>query len=140
MNTKLERAWTEAEKNPGTRIDIGRIVVCDFCSDDHTDSDATGGLIFGSYAICPKCVHKVQDESSRINARCPEGTSFGDFVRQYRGGNNTISITPVEAPKCRECKQLFSDKNVHTSAGWKETRISGICEDCFDAMFAGDDA
>ena len=36
---------------------------------------------------------------------------------------------------CVDCDQPFSLKNVHTDAGWKETRISGMCEDCFDGLF-----
>lgn len=139
MNTELENAWKQAEANPGAPVDIGRNVVCDFCSDDHTDSTLSGGVIFGSYAVCPKCVHRVEGEASRIRARCPDGKSFGDFVREYRGPNNSVSITAVSAPKCRNCKQPFSSANVRTSAGWAETRISGMCESCWDAMFAYED-
>lgn len=36
---------------------------------------------------------------------------------------------------CVQCRQPFTDKNVHTEAGWKETKISGMCEDCFDEMW-----
>lgn len=35
--------------------------------------------------------------------------------------------------RCRSCKQVFSDANTFTEAGWVETRISGLCEGCFDA-------
>jgi hypothetical protein len=138
MNKELERAWNQAEANPGTPIDIGRIVVCDFCDGDHTDTTVSGGVIFGSKAVCPTCMPKVQAEAQFIKARYPEGKSFGDFVREYRGSNNSIVIrTAVQAlePRCRSCKQPFSDKNVHTDAGRREIQISGICEDCFDRMF-----
>lgn len=37
---------------------------------------------------------------------------------------------------CIKCAEPFSDKNTHTAAGWKETRITGMCEDCFDKLFA----
>ena len=37
--------------------------------------------------------------------------------------------------RCIKCGEDFSDKNTHTVAGWKETRISGMCEDCFDELF-----
>lgn len=30
------------------------------------------------------------------------------------------------------CEQPFSDKNTHSADGWRETQISGMCEDCFD--------
>lgn len=139
MKTELEQAWARAEANPGQPIDIGRIVVCDFCDEDHTDTPISGGVIFGSKAVCPVCVPRVQGEPQYIKARCPAGQSFGDFVRAYRGPNNAITVTPVSAPTCRSCRQPFSDANVHTSAGWAETRISGMCEDCFDAMFAEED-
>jgi len=42
---------------------------------------------------------------------------------------------------CGICKAQFSETNVHTSEGWRETQISGTCEDCYDELFreeAGD--
>jgi len=45
---------------------------------------------------------------------------------------------------CFNCRQPFTDKNVFTDLGWKETKISQTCEACFDSMFAepeeGDDS
>lgn len=41
----------------------------------------------------------------------------------------------TEAEHCVQCKQPFSDSNTHTEAGWKETKISRMCEDCFDKIF-----
>jgi len=35
---------------------------------------------------------------------------------------------------CRCCGQRFSDANVYSEAGWIETRISGLCEVCFDTV------
>lgn len=43
---------------------------------------------------------------------------------------------PVVAGHCRSCKQPFSPDNVFSAAGWRETAISGICESCFDDMWA----
>ncbi|CAB3758458.1 hypothetical protein LMG29542_03344 [Paraburkholderia humisilvae] len=43
--------------------------------------------------------------------------------------------------RCRCCGQPFSDANVYSEAGWIETRISGLCEVCFDTiadLIAGD--
>jgi len=37
---------------------------------------------------------------------------------------------------CADCGCEFSSANTHTALGWKETQISGFCEDCFDALFA----
>ena len=36
---------------------------------------------------------------------------------------------------CVFCGEEFSDENVFTEAGWRETKISGSCEKCFDKMF-----
>lgn len=36
---------------------------------------------------------------------------------------------------CIECQQPFTRKNVYSDLGWKETQISGLCEECFDALF-----
>lgn len=36
---------------------------------------------------------------------------------------------------CVSCKQPFTDKNVFTPLGWKETKISKLCEACWDNMF-----
>ncbi len=42
----------------------------------------------------------------------------------------------MRAPRiyCRNCREPFSDANVYSEAGWVETRISGLCELCFDAI------
>lgn len=35
--------------------------------------------------------------------------------------------------KCVKCHFPFTETRVHTPAGWRETQITGMCEDCFDA-------
>lgn len=40
--------------------------------------------------------------------------------------------------RCLDCKAEFTDANVLTPSGWRETQISGTCETCFDEMFADD--
>jgi hypothetical protein len=40
---------------------------------------------------------------------------------------------------CVHCKRPFTDDTVHTEAGWQETQISGLCEDCFDDITHEDD-
>jgi hypothetical protein len=37
--------------------------------------------------------------------------------------------------KCISCSAPFSETNVRTSAGWRETQISGMCEVCYDELF-----
>lgn len=43
---------------------------------------------------------------------------------------------PLRFPACIDCKQGFSPINTTTPAGWRETQISGVCEACFDNLFA----
>ena len=97
-NEDLERAWAAAEAFPGVAFDIGRTVVCDFCDEDYTDSDATGGLLMGSKALCAKCVDRysqdlAQDaDEGRVAFALPElGETFADFVRRVRT-HSTIRI------------------------------------------------
>jgi len=51
---------------------------------------------------------------------------------------NQINPAPV-AGHCIKCKQPFTDANVFTAAGWRETKISGVCEKCFDTMWPDDE-
>ena len=82
-----------------TEIDIGNSVVCDVCNGDFTDSDESGGFLFGSNAYCPKCAEKNlpiikgYGEERYIKAFCPENISFKDFVIGIRAGQNKITIT-----------------------------------------------
>lgn len=71
-------------------IDCGGTVLCDFCNKDYTESDESGGFIFGSNAVCPDCADKTMvdikkyNEEKYIRSKCPEGTSFSNFVRSIR--------------------------------------------------------
>jgi hypothetical protein len=40
---------------------------------------------------------------------------------------------------CFRRKQPFTSANVFTAAGMREVAISGMCEKCFDAIFADDE-
>lgn len=77
--------------------DIGQQVICDgSCGEDYTGKPDSGGILFGSYAMCPKCAPRVEataaahGETSRIKARCPEGMPFAAWVLSLRGGDNRI--------------------------------------------------
>ena len=35
---------------------------------------------------------------------------------------------------CSDCGAGFSSANTHSAAGWRDTQIVGMCEDCFDAL------
>jgi hypothetical protein len=72
-------------------IDIGDTVVCDYCNADYTESDEGGGVLLGSYAVCPACV--VKFKLTKVDATCPAGMTFKEWVLQLRNGNNTIRVT-----------------------------------------------
>jgi len=36
---------------------------------------------------------------------------------------------------CQSCRRLFTDENTRSKLGWRETQISGFCENCFDGLF-----
>jgi len=35
---------------------------------------------------------------------------------------------------CICCHEPFTKANVYTKGGWRETQISGMCEECFDEV------
>ena len=41
--------------------------------------------------------------------------------------------------RCLSCDERFTAANTHSLLGWKETQISGFCEQCFDNMFKDED-
>lgn len=74
-------------------IDSGEAVACDFCGEDFSESEATGGLLFQSKAACPECAPRIEagaksyGETHFIRGRCPEGMQFRAWVREIlRGG------------------------------------------------------
>lgn len=77
--------------------DIGEVVICDICNRDFTNSNLSGGFLFGSYAYCPFCADerlstiKKHNEENHIKAWCPENKSFRDWILEdIRQGNNLI--------------------------------------------------
>ena len=101
FNGELYRLWKRANANPGMSVDIGNIVVCDSCSEDYTDSDAEGGMLFDTKAICPACIQRWRDgaeefgELAHIRAEASPGEKFREFVLRMRGGDNTITVRTV---------------------------------------------
>lgn len=57
------------------------------------------------------------------------------------GFNNALPILErvqqhrEDKTHCVFCGEEFSDKNVFTDAGWRETKISGVCETCWNKSF-----
>lgn len=80
---------------------IGDTVLCDYCNEDYTNSDAKGGIYFAGKAICPKCTPNAitniakYNEEKYIKAICPDDQSFADWVREVlRGGKpGEIKVT-----------------------------------------------
>lgn len=78
-------------------IDIGDMVLCDYCNADYTESEACGGGIVDSYAVCPQCIRKVYRKGETPDVICPEGMTFKEFVLTLRNGDNSIVIASWEA-------------------------------------------
>jgi len=70
-------------------LDVGDDVICDTCGEHWTDSDVSGGITFGSKAVCPTCAPEVEKlakehgEEGYIQWRCPKTVSFADWVRDF---------------------------------------------------------
>ena len=77
-------------------------VICDWCSTDYTGKDTPGGMIFGSYAVCPACEIKAEippDERKLIEELPLHGESFNEMVLRYRksrGIKDEIIITSYD--------------------------------------------
>lgn len=57
-------------------------VICDFCNGNYSDSDEQGGILIGSYAICPECATPaLQIRADKVSR---EEESFKDFVLRIR--------------------------------------------------------
>jgi hypothetical protein len=74
------------------QVDIGDSVCCDFCNEEFKGNPVSGGVLFGSYAVCPTCEPKTTAEPEHIKARCPPDKSFHQFIMEVRGGDNTITV------------------------------------------------
>ena len=59
--------------------------------------------------------------------RCPRLQSFLNIIRDKINPN-------AKDGHCIQCNEPFSDKNVHSEAGWRETKLSQQCEDCWDKI------
>lgn len=60
-------------------------VVCDFCNEEYPEESMdTGGLLIGSWAICPKCA--VKCDKRKADVICASDMRFHDFVIRVRAG------------------------------------------------------
>lgn len=82
-------------------IPVGNIVICDACNTDFTKSNAVGGLICGSWAICPYCDQRAPWDGYRhkktVRPDVPWQT-FREFVIAHRGPDAAIKIISGETP------------------------------------------
>jgi uncharacterized Zn-finger protein len=70
-------------------IDIEDTVLCDYCNDDYTESDMSGGIIIDGYAVCPKCEKPYMLKEA--THACRPGESFKAFILRTRT-HNTIGV------------------------------------------------
>lgn len=112
---ELVDKFDEAFAKPGTKVPIGRMVVCDWCSGDFTNSERSGGFIFQSRATCPDCAPRLEasaikyDETKFIRERCAEGQSFGDFIREFRGPDAGIKVIGLVPRMIEDADEGCSD-------------------------------
>jgi hypothetical protein len=58
--------------------------------------------------------------------------SYEDFLSLVAAGQHCCL-------RCINCKRPFTADSAYSSLGWAETQISGVCEPCFDKLFADED-
>src|SRR3990167_6092822 len=101
MNDKVIETLNESART-GQPVEIGQIVVCDFCDTDFTERDDQGGLLFGGRGVCPECAPRIEADAIKfgetrfIKARAKPGQSFRSFCLELRGGNNTVHFRTIE--------------------------------------------
>jgi hypothetical protein len=79
-------------------VDMGDMVVCDFCNEEWTTRTESGGYFFDGYSVCPDCgpSHKKRPKGSIM---CIPGMSFADWVRKVlRADPASETIIKVEKP------------------------------------------
>jgi predicted amidophosphoribosyltransferase len=63
------------------KVDVGNDVICDICNADYTDSEELGGILIGTYAICPECAKRFKEKPDDMPK---SGETFCEFVRRIR--------------------------------------------------------
>lgn len=56
-------------------------VICDLCNADYSQEDDQGGVLVGSYALCPECAAKHE---GAVDDQARPGESFREFVLRIR--------------------------------------------------------
>lgn len=119
-----------AAADPASReIPVGDRVECDFCGGIWTDRTESGGLLFGTKAVCPDCAAETEKSARRngeqgfIRARCPNTMAFADWVRGLRGPGAVIRVGPMPSFRCPRCGRV--SVNPHDA-------FEGYCGACHD--------
>jgi ribosomal protein L37AE/L43A len=107
-------------------------------SDDDIDKAITGLGLWRQNPMTLRDIiseHSGKDQfSAKVIAAAAQKTLD---QRRNAGARDDAGQQPG---RCVECGQPFSASNVYTPEGWKETKISGMCEKCFDKAFGEDGA
>jgi hypothetical protein len=53
----------------------------------------------------------------------------------FQALGKTLGVSQTPEGHCWHCQKPYSEETVFTEAGWRETKLSGLCEVCFDEMF-----
>jgi hypothetical protein len=60
----------------------------------------------------------------------------GGFLPESEADSRQLTDTrKAHYLACISCKLPFTAERIKTSAGWRETQISGMCEVCYDELF-----
>jgi hypothetical protein len=85
-----DRSWPSLKLDDSLRAHLiemlpRRVVICDICNRDYSDSPTSGGYFTGSWAICPVCAQKESHRPRKHKGDiiCPPGISFADFIRSF---------------------------------------------------------
>lgn len=62
-----------------------------------------------------------------------DGRPLPESYEEFNGLLGTFQLRSIQ---CTSCLQLYSRRNTRSAAGWRETQINAMCEDCFDRMFS----
>ncbi len=63
----------------------------------------------------------------------------GHYLPTTRAEFDTLDAEGrLKFPRCLCCGKSHHDR-CHTAAGWRESQISGFCEECFDSLFEDDE-
>jgi hypothetical protein len=88
----------------------------------------------GLWSVSEAQIEPVDEEQQKE----VEVITFGGNAMQDLKDSLEKAITGGESiPEgiCISCKKPFSDDNVFTAAGWRETKVSKMCEKCFDKLW-----